>query len=344
MKDKFGYGIVGCGVIAPWHARAVKNLPNADLVAVCDIDLPKAEKLRDDFGAQNVYADYEELLAREDIDVISICTPSGHHHEVAIAAAKAGKHVLSEKPLDVTHEHMDAMIEACRDADVKLACIFQRRTSKLWQLVKQAVEEQRFGKVILGSAYIKYFRSQEYYDSAGWRGTWALDGGGALMNQCVHLIDLFRWIMGPVDTIFGFADHLARKIEVEDTCVASVKFASGAFGTMEGTTSTTPGLKHRIEIHGENGTIRVEGESIVSWDVPGENKDEMIAQLSDGVGDAASDPTAIAGDGHQMQIADLLDAIKDGREPMVNGEEARKAVEFILAVYKSAQTGLPVRP
>lgn len=343
MKDKFGYGIVGCGVIAPWHARAVKNLPNADLIAVCDIELPKAEKLKEDFEAQYIYTDYNELLAREDIDVISICTPSGHHHEVAIAAAKAGKHVLSEKPLDVTHEHMDAMIKACRDADVKLACIFQRRTSKLWQLVKQAVDEQRFGKLVLGSAYLKYFRSQQYYDSAGWRGTWALDGGGALMNQGVHLIDLFRWIMGPVDTIFAFADHLARNIEVEDTCVASVKFASGAFGTMEGTTSVTPGLNHRMELHGEDGTIRIDGENIVSWDVPGENKDEVAAQLSDNIGDAASDPTAIAGDGHQMQIADLLAAINEGREPMVNGEEARKAVEFILAVYKSAQSGQPVK-
>ncbi len=343
MKDKFGYGIVGCGVIAPWHARAVKNLPNADLIAVCDIELPKAEKLKEDFEAQYIYTDYNELLAREDIDVISICTPSGHHHEVAIAAAKAGKHVLSEKPLDVTHEHMDAMIKACKDADVKLACIFQRRTSKLWQLVKQAVDEQRFGKLVLGSAYLKYFRSQQYYDSAGWRGTWALDGGGALMNQGVHLIDLFRWIMGPVDTIFAFADHLARNIEVEDTCVASVKFASGAFGTMEGTTSVTPGLNHRMELHGEDGTIRIDGENIVSWDVPGENKDEVAAQLSDNIGDAASDPTAIAGDGHQMQIADLLAAINEGREPTVNGEEARKAVEFILAVYKSAQSGQPVK-
>jgi predicted dehydrogenase len=275
--------------------------------------------------------------------VISVCTPSGHHHEVAIAAAKAGKHVLSEKPIDVTIEHMDAMIAACRVADVKLACIFQRRTSPLWQLVKAAVDEQRFGKLVLGSAYLKYFRSQEYYDSAGWRGTWALDGGGALMNQGVHLIDLFRWIMGPIDTMFAFADHLARRIEVEDTAIASIRFKNGAFGTLEGTTSVTPGLRHRLELHGENGSIRVDGENIVSWDVPGEDKDEITKQLSDNIGDAASDPTAISGDGHQIQIADLLAAVNEGREPMVNGEEARKAVEVILGVYRSAQTGMPVK-
>lgn len=344
MKDKFGYGIIGCGVIAPWHARAVKNLPNAELIAVCDIELPKAEKIRDEFGAQYVYEDLNELLARDDVDVISICTPSGHHHEVAVAAARAGKHIMSEKPLDVTVEHMDAMINAARDADVKLACIFQRRTSRLWQLVKQAVDEQRFGKLVLGSAYLKYFRSQEYYDSAGWRGTWALDGGGALMNQGVHLIDLFRWIMGPIDTIFSFADHLARNIEVEDTCVASIRFASGAFGTLEGTTSVTPGLNHRVELHGENGSIRIDGEKIVTWAVPGEEKEHIESQLSDNIGDAASDPTAISADGHQMQIADLLDAVNEDREPMINGEEARKAVEFILAVYESARTGQPVKP
>lgn len=342
MSEQFGYGIIGCGVIAPWHARAVGNLPNADLIAVCDIELPKADELKEEFGAQYVYEDYNELLARDDIDVISICTPSGHHHEVAIAAAKAGKHVLSEKPIDVTIEHMDAMIEACRDADVKLACIFQRRTSRLWQVVKAAVDEQRFGKLVLGSAYLKYFRSQQYYDSAGWRGTWALDGGGALMNQGVHVIDLFRWIMGPIDTMFAFADHLVRRIEVEDTAVASIRFKNGAFGTLEGTTSITPGLKHRMELHGENGSIRIDGENIVSWDVPGEDKEEVTKQLSDNIGDAASDPTAISGDGHQIQIADLLAAINEDREPMVNGEEARKAVEVILGVYRSAQTGLPV--
>ena len=344
MKDKFGYGIIGCGVIAPWHARAVNNLPNAELLAVCDIELPKAEKIKEEFGAQHAYQDLNDLLARDDIDVISICTPSGHHHEVAIAAARAGKHIMSEKPLDVTAEHLDAMIAAARGADVKLACIFQRRTSRLWQLVKQAVDEQRFGKLVLGSAYLKYFRSQEYYDSAGWRGTWALDGGGALMNQGVHLIDLFRWIMGPIDTIFSFADHLARKIEVEDTCVASIKFKSGAFGTLEGTTSVTPGLNHRMELHGETGSIRIDGERIVAWAVPGEDKEQIESQLSDNIGDAASDPTAISADGHQMQIADLLDAINEDREPMVSGEEARKAVEFILAVYESARTGQPVRP
>lgn len=343
MKENLGYGIIGCGVIAPWHARAVQNLPNAELIAVCDVLPEKAEKLKTDFGAQYAYTDYRDLIARDDIDIVSICVPSGLHAAVGIDAAKAGKHIMSEKPLDVTLENIDNLIKTCRDEDVKLACIFQRRTSNLWQLVKKTIDEGKIGKMVLASAYLKYFRSQEYYDSAGWRGTWELDGGGALMNQCVHLIDLLRWIMGPVDTIFAFADHLARKIEVEDTCVSSMKFKSGAFGTMEGTTSVTPGMNHRMELHGETGTILIDGETVIKWDVPGEDKEEIVKGLSDNVGNAASDPTAIAGDGHQIQIADLIAAIKEDREPMVNGEEARKAVEFILAVYQSSKTGEPVK-
>jgi UDP-N-acetyl-2-amino-2-deoxyglucuronate dehydrogenase len=343
MKDKLGYGIIGCGVIAPWHARSVKKIADAELIAVCDIIPEKAEKLKTDFEAQYAYTDYRDLLAREDIDVVSICLPSGLHAAIGIEAAKAGKHIMCEKPLDITLENIDSFVRACHENDVKLACIFQRRTSKLWQLVKKTVDDGKIGKMVLASAYLKYFRSQEYYDSAGWRGTWELDGGGALMNQGVHMIDLLRWIMGPVDTLFSFADHLARKIEVEDTCVASIKFKSGAFGTLEGTTSVTPGMNHRFELHGETGSILIDGETIVKWGVPGEDKDEITAGLQDNVGNAASDPTAIAADGHEMQIADLIAAVKEDREPMIGGEEARKAVELILAIYQSAKTGQPVK-
>jgi len=343
MKDTLGYGIVGCGVIAPWHARAVANIPDVELVAVCDVEREKAEQLKQEFGAKHVYTSYERMLTGDDLDIISICTPSGLHHEIAIAAARARKHVMSEKPLDITLESIDDMIQACRENNVKLACIFQRRTSALWQNIKRTIEDGKLGKMVLGSAYLKYFRSQEYYDSAGWRGTWALDGGGALMNQGVHMIDLLRWIMGPLDTVFAFADHLARRIEVEDTAVASLKFRSGAFGTIEGTTSVTPGLTHRMEFHGENGSILVEGENVTHWDVPGEEKDDVVQQLADNVGNMSSDPTAISSHGHEVQIADLVASVKGDREPMVNGAEARNAVELILAVYKSAQTDQPVK-
>lgn len=343
MSDKIGYGIIGCGVIAPWHARSVKVNPDAELIAVCDIIPEKAEKLKEEFGAQYAYTDYHDLLARDDIQIVSICTPSGMHADMGMDAARAGKHVMTEKPIDISLEKIDALIQTCREQNVKLACIFQRRTSKLWQLVKRTIDEGKLGKMVLASAYLKYFRSQEYYDSAGWRGTWALDGGGALMNQGVHMVDILRWIMGPVDTIFGIADHLARNIEVEDTAVASMRFKTGALGTLEGTTSVTPGLNHRLEFHGANGSILVDGESIARWEVPGEDKDEIMKQMDDKIGDSSSDPTAISMDGHALQIADLIAAVREDREPMVSGTEARNAVELILAIYQSSRTGMPVK-
>ena len=341
--DKIGYGIIGCGVIAPWHARAFKNITDAKLVAVCDVIPEKAEKLKADFEAEYACTDYKEMLARDDIRIVSICTPSGMHADMGIDAALAGKSILTEKPIDISLAKIDKLIQTCDEQNVKLACIFQRRTSNLWKLVKRSVEEEKLGKMVLASAYLKYFRSQEYYDSAGWRGTWALDGGGALMNQGVHLVDILRWIMGPVDTIFSFADHLARRIEVEDTTVSSIKFKSGAFGTLEGTTSVTPGMNHRMEFHGEKGTILIDGESIIRWEVPGDDKEEVLKGLEDKVGDASSDPTAISADGHQMQIADLIAAVREDREPMISGREARNAVELILAVYQSAKSGQPVK-
>lgn len=343
MSDKIGYGIIGCGVIAPWHARSVKVNPDAELIAVCDIIPEKAEKLKEEFGAQYAYTDYHDLLARDDIQIVSICTPSGMHADMGMDAARAGKHVMTEKPIDISLEKIDALIQTCREQNVKLACIFQRRTSKLWQLVKRTIDEGKLGKMVLASAYLKYFRSQEYYDSAGWRGTWALDGGGALMNQGVHMVDILRWIMGPVDTIFGIADHLARNIEVEDTAVASMRFKTGALGTLEGTTSVTPGLNHRLEFHGANGSILVDGESIARWEVLGEDKDEIMKQMDDKIGDSSSDPTAISMDGHALQIADLIAAVREDREPMVSGTEARNAVELILAIYQSSRTGMPVK-
>jgi predicted dehydrogenase len=343
MKEKTGYAIIGCGVIAPWHARSVVNVPEAELIAVCDVIEEKAQKLAEEFGAQNVYTDYRKMLERDDIEIISVCTPSGMHADMAIEAARAGKHVMTEKPIDIRLEKIDQLIRVCKRRKVKLACIFQRRASTLWQRVKRTVEDGRIGRMVLSSAYLKYFRSQEYYDSAGWRGTWALDGGGALMNQGVHMIDLLRWIMGPIDTIFAFADHLARNIEVEDTAVASIRFKSGALGTLEGTTSIIPGMNHRMELHGDKGTILINGETITHWDVPGEDKEEVAKEMEDRVGNSSSDPTAISTHGHQVQIADLIAAVREGRDPMVSGAEARNAVEMILAIYRSAQTGQPVK-
>lgn len=237
-NETVGYGMIGCGVIAPWHATALKeHVRGARLVACCDVVREKAEQFAARFEIPKVYTDYRELLQDPEIDAVSICTPSGMHSEMVIAASNAGRHAMTEKPMDITLPKIDEMIAVARRNDTRLGVIFQRRTSPLWQKVRETVQSGKLGTMVLGDAYLKYYRSQEYYDSGAWRGTWALDGGGALMNQGVHLVDQLQWIMGPVDTLFSFADHLARNIEVEDTTVSALKYRSGAFGTLQGTTS-----------------------------------------------------------------------------------------------------------
>lgn len=344
MSQTVNFGIIGCGVIGPFHAEAIDGAVRAGadikLVAVCDVVEEKAKKLAEKHGAQ-YHTDYHDLLGRKDIDAVCICTPSGMHGDMVIDVAKAGKHVMCEKPMDIHLAKMDAMIKACADAKVKLAVIFQRRTQPLWRKVRDTVQSGKLGKLVLGDAYLKYYRDQAYYDSAGWRGTWQWDGGGALMNQGVHCVDLLQWIMGPVKTIFAHADHLVRKIEVEDTTVAALTFRNGAFGVLEGATSVV-GMEHRLEFHGDKGSISVFSEDIDRWEVPGETIEQARESLTIEVSGAAHDPTAISASGHQIQIIDLADAIRKNRKPMITGEDARAAVEVILGVYKSARAGTPV--
>ena len=337
--NKIGFGIIGCGVIAPFHIQGIKEVAQAELIAVCDEKKEKAEKL----GKENnvdYYTDYQEMLKRPDINVVCICTPSSLHPPQAIAVAEAGKHVITEKPMAITLDGADKMINACRKNNVKLGVIFQRRVSDVFRKVKEGLDNGEIGKLILGDAYIKYYRSQAYYDSAGWRGTWKFDGGGALMNQCIHLIDLLSWFMGPVDTIYGYAATLARKIEVEDTSVAVLKFKNGALGVIEGTTSVfPPSVPHRIELHGQKGSILIEGEDLKMWvveDSEGKERDRLdeLKKLLK--------PFDFS-KGHFAQIKDMVDAIKEDREPIVNGEEGRKSLEIILAIYKSSRTGKSVK-
>lgn len=312
---------------------------------MCDCIPERAEKLAAEYGNPKVYVDYHELLADPGVDAVCICTPSGMHADMGIAAAGAGKHVLCEKPIDIDLDKIDRLTAACRQAGVKLGCIFQRRTSGMWRNVREVVRSGRLGRMVLGDAYLKYYRSQEYYDSGDWRGTWALDGGGALMNQGVHCVDVLQWIMGPVRSVFAYTAHLVRNIEVEDTAVAALSFASGAFGVIEGTTSVTPGMDHRLEFHGAEGTIRVDGEKMAAWDVPGD--EPAFFEGNGGVdmkaGTAASSPTAIGTEGHQMQVENLVRAVREDHDPMVTGEEARRSVEIILAIYESSRTGREVR-
>jgi UDP-N-acetyl-2-amino-2-deoxyglucuronate dehydrogenase len=334
------FGVVGGGVIFKNHANAVNANERAELVAVCDIIEDKAREAMEKYGAGAFYTDYREMVKDKGIDVVCICTPSGTHMEIAVEAAKEGKHVLCEKPLDITVERMDTMIKACRDNGVKLGCVFQRRIMPEAIETKKAIQEGKLGKLVLADAYLKYYRSQEYYDSAGWRGTWKLDGGGALMNQGVHGIDLIEWMAGDVESVFARAGALVRDIEVEDTCVMTLRYKNGAYGVIEGTTSVYPAQDTRFELHGEKGSIIFGDGGIKLWKTLDEN--EKVPELKNEKVGGSADPKDISSRGHFILVDDMISAIIEDREPMIRGESASKSVKLILAAYESAKTGKEV--
>jgi predicted dehydrogenase len=334
-------------MISEFHSAAIKEIPEAELVAVTDVREEAAKRL----GEANKcewYTDFKKFLAREDMDIVTICTPSGLHMEAAVAAAKSGKHVIVEKPLEVTLKRCDAIIKATEKAGVKLATIFPSRWSECNQILKKAVDDKYFGRLTLGDTYVKWWRTQQYYDSGGWRGTWKYDGGGALMNQSIHNVDLLQWFMGDVESIMAMTDLLAhQRIEVEDTAAAAIRFKNGALGVIEGATSVFPGLLKKTEVHGDKGTVIVEQDDIIFWKfekpTPLDKKvEQLMSQRKSGSG-GASDPRAISHAGHRKQFEDFLCALKTGGKPLVDGPEGRKSVEIILGIYKSAKTGKRVK-
>jgi len=337
--SKIGFAIVGCGNIAPFHAEAIRDTEGAELVAVCDKDSARAVELAEKFPAK-VYSDFAELLKDDAVDVVNICLPSGLHEPLTIQSANAGKHVMVEKPLDITLEKCDAIIDACKKNKVKLATIFPARFTHGPTAIKNAIAAGRFGKLTLGDVAVKWFRTQEYYDSVDWRGTWKFDGGGALMNQSIHYIDMLQDIMGPVESVSAYCSTLVKNIEAEDTAVAVLKFKNGALGTITGTTTAYPGLDARVGIHGENGSAILEGESLVTWEFSNQTQDdgELQSSMSETKSSGASDPTKnLKSEGHKLQVEDMVAAISENREPMVSGESGRKAVEIICAIYQSAR-------
>ena len=343
-----GIGIIGCGMIAEFHTRAINEIENARVVAAWSRNTANGEKIAQlADGGCAIHDDLDAMLARPDLDVVCICTPSGAHLEPAVKAARAGKHVVVEKPLEITLARCDAIIEACDAAGVRLCTIFPSRFSVANLRLKQAIELGRFGRLTLGDTYVKWWRTQQYYDSGGWRGTWDLDGGGALMNQAIHNVDLLYWLMGDVVAITAMTATLAHeRIEVEDTAVASLRFKNGALGVIEAATSAFPGILKRTEIHGDRGSARVEQDDLTLWEFqeksPSDN--EVIAAMAgqSGFKAGASDPRGITHIGHRDQLTDFLQAIDEGRPPLVDGREGRKSVEIIRAIYRSAQTGAQV--
>lgn len=341
------FGIVGCGMIAGFHARALADAHDAVLGGCTSRSSEGTTKFAEKHGCR-AYVSLDEMLADPAIDAISICSPSGAHLEPALAAAAAGKHVVVEKPLEITTKRCDEIIAATRQAGVALGVTFQSRFHQASRVFKSAVDEGRFGTITLGDAYVKWFRSQQYYDSGAWRGTWTLDGGGALMNQAIHSVDLLLWLMGDVEEISGrIATMTHQRIEVEDVAVATLKFKSGALGVIEATTTAYPGSLKRIEICGSGGMAILEEEDLKQWQFVDETpEDENIRRrMTDRTktGGGAADPAAIGHHGHTMFFDDFVSAVKEEREPLVNGSEGRRSVEVIEAIYRSAKSGQSVR-
>lgn len=338
-----GFGIVGTGMISRFHARALAEVRGAKLVACFDSVPGRAAAFAKEHPCRP-YDSLKEMLADTAVDVVAIATPSGAHLDPAVAAARAGKHVIVEKPLEITLRKCDRVIKACDDAGVKLSAIFPSRFHDSAQLMKKAVDQKRFGRLTLADAYVKWYRTQEYYDSGAWRGTWALDGGGALMNQAIHTVDLLAWLMGPVEEISAHTACLAHKrIEVEDVAAATLRFANGALGVIEATTAAYPGYLKRIELHGSEGTAVLEEEDIKTWDFAKKRRSDNAVHLqmarSKSTGGGAADPSAIGHHGHALQFRDFVDAIRKDRPPAIDGHEGRRSVEIILAIYKSAWSG-----
>lgn len=337
------FGIIGCGMIARFHARAIQEIEGSEVVCCFDHSAEGANQFASEFSA-TAYDDLTTMLAHPGLEIVTIATPSGAHLEPCLQAAKAGKHVVCEKPLEVTLEKIDQMIEACNKAGVTLAGIFDRRFNPAVESLKNAVDQGRFGKVVSCSAAIKWYRSQEYYDQAAWRGTWALDGGGALMNQSVHTLDKLLLFGGEVESLVAETALMTHQnIEVEDNAIAMLKFKNGALGVIEASTScwASEGNPATVTICGDKGTAVLADEDFQVWDFADSRpEDEAIkAQLFKGTKPSlgGNDPAAISHRGHRKNLEDVIQAIQEGREPEVSAHVARKPVALVRAIYESAQ-------
>jgi predicted dehydrogenase len=346
MSTPFGFAIVGCGMIARFHVRALAEIPGVKVAALVSRTASSAAKLIEEtkLPACPVFATIQEAVKAPGVDAVIITTPSGAHLEPALAAAAARKHVVVEKPLEITGPRCQQIIDACDKAKVQLCTIFPSRFADSNVTLKAAVDAGKFGRLTLGEASNKWWRSQQYYDEGGWKGTQSLDGGGALMNQAIHNVDLLLWMMGPVASVCGLTATLAHeRIEVEDTAVAAIRFKSGALGMLVGTTSVYPGYPKQIAIHGDKGSAVIEQEDVLKWDfTPATADDDVVrAKFAAKVGASggAADPKAISHEGHRRQLADFVDAVRANRLPKVDGREGKKAVELICAIYESNRTG-----
>jgi predicted dehydrogenase len=326
-------GIVGGGNISATHARAAAAIGDCHVAAVWGQNRQRAAAIADEHGAR-LFDHLNGLLAHRPLDVVAIGSPSGLHAEQIALAAQHRLHVLVEKPLDISLDGVDRALAAVGGAGVKLGVFFQDRLKPDLVRVKRLVDEQRLGRVLLVSAQVKWYRPPEYYAASRWRGTWALDGGGALMNQGVHSVDALLWLFGPVASVTAHAGTVLHRIEVEDTVVATLKFTSGALATLEATTAAYPGFPRRIEITGTEGTLIIEGDQLVAAHLRTPPPDLAVSAPSASA--AASSPVVADVSAHQRVFEDFFDAIRHNREPACNGEEGRRSVALVEEIYKAA--------
>jgi predicted dehydrogenase len=339
--DSLNVGIVGCGTISPVHAEALQKGSNVELVSVFSRHPENADRLASGFGVKD-YSDWDAFLADPDIQAVSICTPSGTHLDYGIAAADAGKHVIVEKPVEVTLERAYQLIDRCQQNGVHLAVIYQSRFVKGIQKLKARLDAGDLGDIFMADAYIKWFRDQEYYDSGEWRGSFALDGGGVLINQAIHTIDLLQWFMGKVDTVFGQIGTFTHSgIEGEDNAVAALRFENGAVGVIEGSTSVQPAQSRRIEIHGQKGTMVLDGE-VIRYS-GGDFGDGADAGKEDQKSGADSPLAGFSIEPHMRQFEAIAGAVQVGEQPPVTGYDSLQSLGIVMAIYESARKGKAVK-
>jgi predicted dehydrogenase len=347
MKDgQLGFGLIGAGAIANFHARAVAESNGGKLIGVVSRSRGTAQTFALEHGIGFASDDLNELLRQPGLDAVCITTPSALHLEPALAAIRAGKHLMIEKPIDSTVEGTDHILAEAARANVRVGSIFQARFGDAARELKGAIDAGRFGRMVLASCYVKWHRAADYY--TGWKGKLSEDGGGAVINQAIHGVDLLQWFAGmPVEVFAWTTRRVHTRIESEDTSVAALKFASGAFGTIEATTAAWPGFSRRIEICGEHGSAVMEDDDITRWDfrtaLPHDEKIRATRE-SGSMGSGAAAPMAIKFEGHLRQIQDFIDGIREHRPFFIEGREARRAVALVRAIYDSAASGKPVRP
>ena len=343
MSKKMRFGLIGGGLAGPLSAGALNDIQDAELVAVADIKEDVCKSFCKKYNIKDWYTDYKEMLKRDDIDAVCIATPPILHEEMVLNAAKAGKHVMCEKPIGINLLEADRMIKACEDANVTLGVIVMVRYYDAAEKIKKALDEKRLGKILLVTLTGKSFRSDDYYASGSWRGTWKGEGGGSLMSQTIHFIDLMLHFIGEIDSLSGqYMSTIHKDIEVDDMAVAQFKFKCGAIGIVDSSTAVLPGYPRILAIHGEKGTIIMEEDKITEWKVEGMSEEDFLTKDEEEA-KTITKPGFVDTRFHRLQLLDFMKAINEGKKQRFDATEERSSVEFIRAIYQSGDTGKEVK-